>query len=368
MLNWCFLALELLEALKMAAKRRSIGFGKATREDRLDVDLMASLKPARVFHIENDVRANSIDFDAKGDLMVTGNTDDSIRLYDVDNASEKKVLFVKSHGARLVRMSHGASTVLVASDTRNREESIRYMSLHDNRYLRYFKGHTAEVSSLEISPIYDGFLSAAADNTVRFWDLRTNACQGLINTPVEPGVAYGPEGLVFAVVNVERTQAGQMQTVIRMYDARGADKGPFICAKFPDEMSMGARVSFSPCGKYLLVPLVYGHIALVNSYDGNVERYLEMQDKGTKERNREVEREVSKDSILQACFTPDSAFILGSSETGVIYVWNASSGEKVTELTGHHENQAVSNVQWNPKKVMFASAGEDLAFWLPKLD
>ena len=65
------------------------------REDRLDVDLMASLKPARVFHIvrkpfpvrvcvkhflntcvvypvlqENDVRANSIDFDAKGDLMV----------------------------------------------------------------------------------------------------------------------------------------------------------------------------------------------------------------------------------------------------------------------------------------------------------
>ena len=33
--------------------------------------------------------------------------------------------------------------------------------MHDNKYMRYFRGHTEEITSLDISPNSDAFLTAA---------------------------------------------------------------------------------------------------------------------------------------------------------------------------------------------------------------
>lgn len=73
-------------------------------------------------------------------------------------------------------------------------DGIRYLSLHDNNYVRYFKGHKKKcvlpcsphhssslgeprVVSLQMSPQDDTFLSGATDDTVRLWDLRTQNAQ-----------------------------------------------------------------------------------------------------------------------------------------------------------------------------------------------
>ena len=57
----------------------------------------------------------------------------------------------------------------------------RYWSLHENRYLRYLKGHRARVVGLEVSPSQDLVLSASVDATVRLWDVRSDTCSGLLN-------------------------------------------------------------------------------------------------------------------------------------------------------------------------------------------
>lgn len=49
------------------------------------------------------------------------------------------------YGAAHVRFTHDPLSVLCAS-TRGFDNSIRYLSLHDNRYLRYFEGHTVRAS------------------------------------------------------------------------------------------------------------------------------------------------------------------------------------------------------------------------------
>ena len=88
----------------------------------------------------------------------------------------RHIKYLKSgkYGIDLPRFTHKSSTIIHAST--KEEDHIRYHSFHDNRYLQYFKGHTRRVTSLEMSPVSDQFLSAAADDTVRVWDLRTPQC------------------------------------------------------------------------------------------------------------------------------------------------------------------------------------------------
>ena len=56
-------------------------------------------------------------------------------------------------------------------------DTLRYLSLHDNHYVRYFKGHKAQVVCLEISPTDEQFLSAGLDDTVRLWNMASPSCQ-----------------------------------------------------------------------------------------------------------------------------------------------------------------------------------------------
>ena len=44
----------------------------------------------------------------------------------------------------------------------------------------------------------DTFLSAAVDDSVRLWDLRSPAAQGSLRVQGHPGVAYDASGAVFA--------------------------------------------------------------------------------------------------------------------------------------------------------------------------
>ena len=80
-----------------------------------------------------------------------------------------------------------------------RDDAIRYLSLHDNKFIRYFTGHTKKVISLEMSPADDTFISGALDNSVRLWDLRSPQCVGLMQVQGKPVCAFDPEGLVFSV-------------------------------------------------------------------------------------------------------------------------------------------------------------------------
>ncbi|EEB88634.1 hypothetical protein MPER_13437, partial [Moniliophthora perniciosa FA553] len=136
-----------------------------------------------------------------------------------------KTLKSQTYGIDLPRYTHKSTTILHAS-TRE-DDSIRYHSLHDNKYLSYFKGHKGRVISLEVSPVDDGFMSGSMDKTVRLWDLRAPVCRGLLNLPASPVVAYDSSGLVFAV-------AVNYYQRILLYDQANYDKAPFLVITLDD--------------------------------------------------------------------------------------------------------------------------------------
>lgn len=186
---------------------------------QLTDEIVANFEKARVFKDYNDRYINSLDFHRSEDKLVAAGDDDWLHIYDTQNGSAPKKLQCRKYGVGCVRFTHSPDAVIHTS-TRGPDQWIRYLSTHDNSYLRYFKGHESTVTSLCMSPRSDTFLSAAQDTHVRLWDLRTEQCQGLLKAPGPPCAEFDQQGAVFCVA----IDCG----VMKLYDSRSFEKGPFI--------------------------------------------------------------------------------------------------------------------------------------------
>ena len=187
-----------------------------------------------------------------------------------------KTLYSKKYGVDLPRFTH-KNTAIVHASTKE-DDTVRYHSLHDNKYLQYFKGHRKKVVSLEVSPVDDGFMSGSMDKTVRLWDLRSPTCRGLLNLPASPVIAWDSTGVVFAV-------AVNNYSRILLYDQANFDKAPFLTIvledptlaliSFPPRSIYVTSMSFSSNGKYLLVGCSGDAHYIVDAFEGHLLAKLE---------------------------------------------------------------------------------------------
>ncbi|CAG2253890.1 CPS35 [Mytilus edulis] len=161
------------------------------------------------------------------DIIVQGLYENQCQSIDVFTlvCKPKKTLNSKKYGVDLICYTHAVNTALHSST--KVDDTIRYLSLHDNKYIRYFPGHTKKVVALNMSPINDSFLSGSLDKTLRLWDLRSQNCQGLMHLSGRPVAAFDPEGLIFA--------AGINSECVKLYDLRSFDRGPFATFKLAQD-------------------------------------------------------------------------------------------------------------------------------------
>ncbi|KZW02757.1 WD40 repeat-like protein [Exidia glandulosa HHB12029] len=346
-------------------------------------------------------------FDDRGDSLVTAAEDEQFRLYNAKTGKFKTTFKSGKYGVDLIRFTHNPKCLIYAST--KEEDAVRYHSLHDNRYLQYFKGHKKRVISLEMSPVDDGFISASVDQTVRLWDLRTPNARGVLHLPGDPIVAYDTTGVIFAV------GVNQFARIL-LYDAASFDKEPFLTIalhdptlgriSFPPRPIYMTSLSFSTDGKWLLVGTSGDAHYVLDAFDGRLLARLqghvglERGKAGTAPGVVPV-RGISGEEV---CWTPDSKYIVGGSQAGKILVWDISAWvarfqsrlqdiQKMEEarkekekqqgngtlppvqhpdpfvvlpmasMEGHHGPSRT--VKFNPRFAMMASAGAELAFWLP---
>ncbi|KAF8623604.1 hypothetical protein AX17_007307 [Amanita inopinata Kibby_2008] len=323
-----------------------------------------------------------ISFDDRGDQIVTAAEDETFRLYNCKTGKPLKTLYSKKYGVDLPRFTH-KNTAIVHASTKE-DDTIRYHSLHDNKYLQYFKGHKGRVISLEVSPVDDGFMSGAMDKTVRLWDLRSAACRGLLTVPSVPIIAYDSTGVVFAV-------AVNHYSRILLYDQANFDKAPFLVitledptlarVSYPPRPIYMTSMSFSSNGKYLLVGCSGDAHYVVDAFEGHLLAKLEGH-AGLERRSISSPPSIEPSrgsSGEEVSWTPDSKYVVGGSLDGKILIWDVQnlpvrSGEvdlkipplqiqPLAALDGHPGPSRC--VRFNPRLAMMCSAGAELAFWLP---
>ena len=291
---------------------------------------------------ENDSKYQSLHYSNDGLNLITCSEDDQIIMFDCEKGAQKRLLNSQKYGVDLIRFTH-AKTAAIHASTKV-DDDIRYLSLHDNKFLRYFKGHTKRVICLEMSPNEDFFMSGAMDNSVRLWDLRSPTCSGLMNVTGKPVLSFDPEGLVFSV--------GVQSEQVKLYDLRSYEKGPFTTFKMQRETKFDwTGLKFSPHGKFILITTNGSEMRLLDAFDGKP-----LQTFGGHLNNKGL--------ALDGCFSPDSIYVLSGSTDGRIHVWEAESGNKICVLNGGHVGP-VKCVQFNPKFMMMTSACSHLNMWLP---
>jgi len=214
-------------------------------------------------------KVNSLAFSNTGDHLIIGCHDDTITLFDVNRGAKSLILNSKKYGVEKIKFTNEPSKVIYASN--KVDHAIRYQSLEDNKYIRYFSGHNQQVTSLEMvtdssDNLLPGFISASKDMTVRLWDLKKPECiaaidcsdQNLVNQKstsnkkyYQPLTAIDPENLVFAVVT---TILDQSLAELRFYDIRNYSQGPFLIYNIViHNQAEIHKIRFSPDGKYLLL-------------------------------------------------------------------------------------------------------------------
>lgn len=363
---------------------------------------------AKVF-TENTSPVEGISFSDCGSSFVASVPgEDALYLFDVIQGLPRKTIHSKKYGLGIVRVTHAPSTVLTAAKI---DGTIRYLSLHDNAYLRYFSGHERPPTALEMAPQDDTFISAASHDSVRLWDLRSSSASGFMQIKElgNPLLAYDPNGLVFAVSCIsdspQRRGGGSVSTnCIRLFDSRNYAHGPFAAFEIVDSVSWTAfsksstahnvsgtngaikrknpknlnleneirsqdsnkwcAISFTGDGKDMIVTTssILGEaspIYIIDAFDGTVKNTL-ITDESSSENLQDGQFPV----ISGASISPDGNSIYCCDVGGNICVWDRHSG-----LFSHTlEASQMSIVSFNPRYDLMLSAGsKSVALWLPDL-
>jgi len=316
----------------------------------------------------------SLDFDDTGELAIVARTDDTLQIYNCKEGKHGKELKSQKYGVHLARFTHQSSSILYAST--KVDDGIRYLSSHDNSYIRYFRGHTDKVTSIAMSPSNDDFLSCSLDNTVRMWSLNSPNARGLLNLHAPYFASFDPSATVIAI-------ASPPTHSVLLYDIRNYEKPPFATfdlAEYEQRFNhVGAgrnwsKLEFSNDGKSIVIATNGPGHFILDAFDGNLKHFC-LRKGGRSERKAPGETFSSRASGQgDVCFSPDGQFLIGGSgqDDGMI-AWDVSAESSSDMLLTHFTEMPtppqahgrVEVVGYNPKSNLICTADKDMMLWVP---
>jgi COMPASS component SWD2 len=318
--------------------------------------------------ILNDSAVSNIEFSRDGNYAVSTTKEGTIHLIDCMTGMEKKKMFSRTHGIGQMKFTNHPSCILLSSSQKNND--IRYMCMHDNRYLRIFRCQEDRISSLAMNPIDDCFLSASS-SAVCLWSLESTV--PIAKLPLPPNteqtsVSYDGTGLVFGVSCFDGKSRSRS---IKLFDARNFEQGPFedLSPSF-DQItnSLSANQStalaqaqaqrilqsnwssfeFSPDGFHLLVNTSEALIVL-DGFKKDVPPVV-------------IPRKNESGTALGGCLSADAKFVFSGTEENELQVYDKLTGALKNSFLGHVA--PVGCVRCNPKYDMVASGCVNTALWI----
>ena len=172
-----------------------------------------------------------------------------------------------------------------------------------------------------------------------------------------PIVAFDPSGQLVVVASAPW---------LRMFNMAQLDRGPFLEVNLEESLNIYSihryqgrlnpnftSCKFDPTGNYILLATNQGVVLVLDSFNAKIESVI-------------GDFEVNQSISTEACFSPDSKYILRGTSDGSIRCWNRTTAEILRSWDGQHSGP-VRCLKFNPMYLNFTSTCSKVNMWLPRL-
>lgn len=365
------------------------GESKISSGTTINSEVVRSFEPVKTFDYHQRASITSLDFNDTGQFLISAGIDKDIQVYNIYKGVHHSEVQSQKYGVHLARFTHKELNCLYAStpgEEMQVDDAIRFLSLSNKQYLRYFKGHKNQVTSIEMNPVLETFMSSSRDRSVKLWDLRTSSPVGSLDVGQPSVIAHDPKGIVFAVgLYPDPYSSGSGEGIVKFYNAAAFDKLPFLTVKIlVPRGQVWTKLEFSNNGKLLLVGTNSHEHYVLDAFLGQLLTTLRMPSPGGDKSNRNHWMEFKYPSTGSCSFTPCGKYVLLGSPQLCVFAFDLNSiknseggsriisqGTNVPVLDPLQElrtNQGIPKiVAFNPRLLTFATADNTVSLWQPDL-
>jgi WD40 repeat protein len=235
---------------------------------------------------------------------------------------------------------------------------------HERGFLAHPAGHEGGVLAVAVTPDVRRAVSASEDQTLRVWDLETGRQLAYLT---------GHEGRVNAVVvttDGRRAVSASDDGTLRVWDLAAGEE--MVVLGGHEDVVGGGDLFFKPAAARVLAVAVTpdGRRAVSGSSDGMLHVWdLETGGqvavwRGHEDKEPAVGRVPAvAASVLAVAVTPDGQRAVSASDDGTLRVWDLASGEEVAVLRGHGDRVRTVAVTPDERHVVSGSDDGTLRVW-----
>ncbi|MCG9129286.1 sigma-70 family RNA polymerase sigma factor [Candidatus Poribacteria bacterium] len=275
--------------------------------------------------IRTSVQVKSVAFSPDGKTLVSGNSDNTIHLWDIQTHTLQNTF--KGHTDSVLSVVFNSDGTSLASGSK--DNTICLWDVYTGKLQKTLKGHTNAVISVVFDPNGETLASGGIDTTLRLWDVETGTLQKTINLveyTERMDMTFSPDG---------KTLAAWEWGTIQLWDV-----GTGVLEKTLKEQERDVvyDIAFNPDGKTIASAMNNGTIRLWHTQTWEQQKILIGH----------------KNLVLSVVYSSDGKTLTSAGFDGTLRRWDLETGECQNTHTGF--NGDVNDVAYSSDGKTIASA------------
>jgi WD40 repeat protein/serine/threonine protein kinase len=279
----------------------------------------------RTFHGHSE-RIGSVAFSPDGRWIVTGSTDGTAKVWEV-NSGKKLITLHYAAGASAVAFSPNGQRII----TPGWNGTAKIWEAASGKELLSIQGHRPRILSVAFSPDGHRIVTSGIEKIARVWEAESGkellVLQGH-HSPIS-SVAFSPDG--------QRIVSGSYDGTVEVWKA--TDGKELFTLQGHSEQIYSAK--FSPDGQNIVTGSLDGTAKVLDANSGR--ELLCFKGDGSK--------------ITSVAFSPDSRRIVAGHGDGMVSIWEVATGKEMLTLQGH--SHAVLSAAFSPDGQQVVTGSQD---------